>query len=71
MPRDQGRNPVARPLQAGTIPVLRRLLDGTRTFQPAAGNQVSASTGYIYPHESLTVPADRASGLNSALPAAV
>jgi DDE superfamily endonuclease len=52
------------------ILVLRWLLDGTRIAQLAADNQVSRSTGYTYLHEGLTLIADQAPGLNSALLAA-
>jgi hypothetical protein len=52
------------------ILVLRWLLDGTRIAHLAADNMISRSTGYAYLHEGLTVIADRAPGLNSALLAA-
>ena len=52
------------------ILVLRWLLDGTRIAQLAADNAISRSTGYTYLHEGLTVIADHAPGLNSALLAA-
>jgi hypothetical protein len=52
------------------ILVLRWLLDGTRITQPAIDNQISRSTGYAYLHEGLTVIAEQAPGLSSALLAA-
>ena len=52
------------------ILVLRWLLDGTRIIQLAIDNQVSRSTGYAYLHEGLTVIAEQAPGLSSALLAA-
>src|SRR4051795_8804994 len=50
--------------------VLRWLLDGTKVKQLALDNTISASTGYAYLHEGITVLADQAPALPSALLAA-
>src|SRR3954471_8364013 len=50
--------------------VLRWLLDGTKVKQLALDNTISASTGYAYLHEGITVLAAQAPALPSALLAA-
>ena len=49
------------------ILVLRWFVDGTRSAQLARDNQISVPTAYRYLHEGLTVLADHAPGLSTAL----